>query len=73
MEDGAPFKIMNKKIFWCKSCINMSTRPRITFDDNGICNACQWREEKKKLDWAKRITELKTIIKKKIIIKFTTA
>ena len=32
----------------------MSTRPRITFDERGSCNACQWSEEKKKLDWKKR-------------------
>ena len=29
----------------------MSTRPRIAFDDRGWCNACQWMEEKKKIDW----------------------
>ena len=34
-------------IFWCKSCLNMSTRPRITFDKDGRCNACTWSEEKK--------------------------
>ena len=38
-------------IFWCKNCLNMSTRPRITFDKRGWCNACQWMEEKKLLDW----------------------
>ena len=39
---------MTKKIFWCNNCLNMSTRPRITFDHRGWCNACQWMEEKKK-------------------------
>ena len=43
-----------KEIFWCKSCLNMSTRPRITFDDRGYCNACQWLEEKKIMDWKPR-------------------
>ena len=38
------------KVFWCKSCLNMSTRPRIIFDENGVCNACVWSEEKKHLD-----------------------
>ena len=52
------------KIFWCKNCLNMSTRPRITFDIRGFCNACQWMEEKKKLNWSQRINELKDIIKK---------
>jgi len=51
-----------KKVFWCKGCLNMSTRPRITFDANGFCNACQWMEEKKNLDWAVREEELKSIL-----------
>ena len=37
----------NNKIFWCSSCINMSTRPRITYNSDGICNACWWTKEKK--------------------------
>ena len=36
----------------------MSTRPRITFDERGWCNACQWMEEKKTFDWEKREEEL---------------
>ena len=51
-------------IFWCKNCLNMSTRPRIEFDKNGWCNACQWMEEKKIIDWKSRQKELKSIIKK---------
>ena len=43
-----------KKVFWCKNCVVMSTRPRISFDERGFCSACQWTEEKKKLDWGKR-------------------
>jgi N-acetyl sugar amidotransferase len=54
----------SKKITWCKNCLNMSTRPRITFDERGWCNACQWMEEKKKLDWTKRQLELENLIKK---------
>jgi N-acetyl sugar amidotransferase len=52
-----------KKIFWCKNCLNMSTRNRITFDSRGWCNACQWMEEKKTLDWSKRETELIELLK----------
>ena len=36
----------------------MSTRPRITFDEKGWCNACQWMEEKQTLDWGRREKEL---------------
>ena len=27
----------------------ISTRPRLQFNKEGICSACQWTEEKKKL------------------------
>lgn len=56
------FLKMNK-IFWCKSCLNMSTRPRIRFDERGYCNACIWSENKKKFDWSKRQNELNNLIK----------
>jgi N-acetyl sugar amidotransferase len=51
----------NKTIFWCTHCLNMSTRPRISFDDRGWCNACQWMEEKKTMDWAPRQQELEAL------------
>ena len=41
----------------CKSCLMISTRPRITYDDKGFCNACQWKDEKKKLNWKERESE----------------
>ena len=31
----------------------ISTRPRLQFNKEGICSACQWTEEKK-IDWKKR-------------------
>ena len=54
----------SKKITWCKNCLNMSTRPRITFDHRGWCNACQWMEEKEKIDWSSRDKELEKLLKK---------
>ena len=51
------------KIYWCKNCLNMSTRNRITFDDRGWCNACQWSEEKQTLDWNMRENELRDKLK----------
>lgn len=35
----------------------LSTRPRIEFNAKGICNACQWTEKKKKINWQKREKE----------------
>lgn len=52
------------KITWCKNCLNMSTRPRISFDARGWCNACQWMEEKKGLDWSARQKELDVLLAK---------
>ena len=45
----------------CVKCIQPNTRPGIFFNEDSICGACIWEEEKKKIDWSKRITELKTI------------
>ena len=48
----------------------MSTRPRISFDERGWCNACVWMEEKKTLDWSVREKELKqlfSIIEKNLL------
>jgi len=53
---------MEQKLFWCKNCLNMSTRPRIQFDERGWCNACQWMEEKKRMDWAPRKKELTELL-----------
>lgn len=42
----------------------MSTRPRISFDERGWCNACRWSEKKKTLDWGTRHNELKALLDK---------
>jgi N-acetyl sugar amidotransferase len=54
---------MNNNISRCNNCLNMSTRPRISFDERGWCNACIWMEEKKSIDWNSRESEFKEIIK----------
>lgn len=52
------------KVFWCKNCLNMSTRPRTKFDERGWCGGCQWMEEKNTVDWQARQEEMKQIVKK---------
>ena len=47
----------NFKLKICKSCLMLSTRPRITFDKRGFCNACQWNEKKREINWKKREKE----------------
>ncbi|MDR0272783.1 MAG: N-acetyl sugar amidotransferase, partial [Clostridiales bacterium] len=53
------------KIFkTCSVCLMPETRPRMKFDENGICSACKWHEEKKTLDWEKRENVLTELIAK---------
>jgi N-acetyl sugar amidotransferase len=40
----------------------MSTRPRITFDENGWCNACLWSAKKKIIDWESRKKDLDILL-----------
>jgi N-acetyl sugar amidotransferase len=47
---------------WCSNCLSMSTRPRISFDERGWCNACVWTEKKKTLDWESRQRELVALL-----------
>jgi len=55
----------DEKIFLCKKCLTLSTRPRVQYDENGVCNACRWSEDKKtKVDWKKRWKELEEICDK---------
>ncbi len=49
---------------YCTNCVMPETRPRITFDERGWCNACQWAEEKKTIDWAGRWTLLEELCQK---------
>lgn len=49
---------------WCSNCLSMSTRPRIKFDERGWCNACQWAEKKRTLDWGSRQKELQRLLDK---------
>ena len=53
-----------KKISYCKNCLMPNTRPRISFDEDGICNACRHAEEKwKYVDWDLRKNEFLELLK----------
>ena len=57
-------KVNINNLRWCSKCLTMSTRPRITFDARGWCNACVWAEKKQALDWDVRQAELINLIDK---------
>lgn len=47
---------------WCSQCLAMSTRPRISFDNQGLCNACVWAKKKQSLDWVDRESKLEKLL-----------
>ena len=54
-----------KEIRFCKKCTISNQRPRITFDENGICSACKFSIFKKtNIDWDLRKKELKKLLNK---------
>lgn len=50
-----------KEVKYCKKCTVSNQRPRITFDENGVCSACNYAEFKNKIDWKLREKELKEL------------
>jgi N-acetyl sugar amidotransferase len=63
MPEG-PKHVAEPNVFRCTSCLNMSTRPRILFDEQGRCNACQWAETKRSMDWTSRMRELDALLER---------
>ncbi len=50
---------------FCKKCTMSNQRPRITFNEEGVCSACQFSDYKKsKVDWSQREAELQALLKK---------
>jgi len=48
-----------KEVKFCKKCTISNQRPRISFDADGVCSACNYAEYKrKKIDWNIREKEL---------------
>ncbi len=52
---------------YCKTCLMPDTKPYISFDENGICNACLAHEKKKQIlggiDWDAREKEFEKIVR----------
>lgn len=50
---------------FCAKCTISNQRPRITFDEHGVCSACNFSEYKRtKIDWNERENELKLLLDK---------
>ena len=46
---------------FCVRCTISSMRPRISFDDEGVCSACRFAERKNSVNWDSRAAELKSL------------
>lgn len=46
----------------CKRCVVTNQRPRIVFDDEGICSACRFAEHRGTIDWALRERQLRSLL-----------
>ena len=56
-------KFSKNLIYYCKNCLMPSSRPRIVIKNN-ICNACKYKDVRKKIDYKKREKDLEKILKK---------
>lgn len=46
-------------IHYCSRCVTPSTRPRLTFNSDGVCGACTWHDYKQtEVDWMERGNQL---------------
>jgi len=46
---------------YCKRCLQPDTRPGILFNNEQVCYACLYEEQKQNIDWVKRESELRQI------------
>jgi len=50
------------EVKFCRKCTVSNQRPRIAFDEDGVCSACNFAEFKRhKIDWLQREQELKDL------------
>ena len=48
---------------YCKNCVMPDTKPGVTLNDKGICNACRSVEKKNRIDWENQYNKLEEISK----------
>jgi len=51
-------------LVYCTRCVLPDSKPDLTFDADGVCNACRNFELRETIDWAARVEELKAILAK---------
>lgn len=51
-------------IRYCKRCVMPETKPDLKIDQEGVCSACRYYENRTVVDWASRNNELKGILER---------
>lgn len=55
--------LLPEEIRFCRKCVVSNQRPRIQFDEDGVCGACRFAEMKDKdIDWEARQEELREVL-----------
>jgi len=55
----------SKEVKFCKRCVMSNQRPGIVFDEEGVCGACRYADEKKNvIDWKDRKRQLEELLDK---------
>ena len=52
------------EVKFCTRCVMSNQRPRIIFDEFGVCSACNYAEFKKGIDWEERKKQFKELCDK---------
>ena len=55
---------MSDKIKYCTKCVMPETKPDLWFNEEGVCAACQYFEERAEVDWDARQKELEAVVEK---------
>ena len=67
MKNRNPKELYNlpEKVEYCTRCVISNQRPRISFNDDGVCSACQFADHKNTgINWDKRKKELEILCNK---------
>lgn len=51
-------------IRYCRRCVMPDTKPDLHIDEEGVCSACRYFENRKAVDWSKRREELTLVLEK---------
>ena len=51
-------------IRYCRRCVMPDTKPDLKIDEEGVCSACRYFENRKVVDWKKRREELSVVLEK---------